>query len=77
MQQKYLEQYNDLYDDFHLVKLPLLEEEVRGTAALKNFSKHLIEPYRPTKRAVTSLEEEVSRLQARCMELEQQLLQKS
>lgn len=47
MQQKYLEQYDDLYEDFHIVKLPLLEEEIRGTEPLQQFSQWLMEPYKP------------------------------
>lgn len=46
MQQKYLKEAHELYDDFfHIVTLPLLTEEVRGPEKLREFSKMLIEPY--------------------------------
>lgn len=47
MQQKYISQMDELYEDFHLVKLPLLTKEVRGKDDLNEFSKMLIEPYVP------------------------------
>ncbi|KAK9465386.1 anion-transporting ATPase-like domain-containing protein [Lipomyces arxii] len=48
MQQKYVEQIGELYeDDFHIVKLPQLTDEVRGTTKIRNFSSMLVEPYIP------------------------------
>ncbi|TFK76645.1 anion-transporting ATPase [Pluteus cervinus] len=48
MQQKYLAEAHELYDEFfHIVQLPLLTEEVRGPEKLKDFSKLLVTPFVP------------------------------
>eukprot|EP01138_Halocafeteria_seosinensis_P016486 gb/GECG01016817.1/.p1 GENE.gb/GECG01016817.1/~~gb/GECG01016817.1/.p1 ORF type:complete len:329 (+),score=35.96 gb/GECG01016817.1/:1-987(+) len=46
MQQKYIDQIDTLYEDFHITKMPLLQEEVRGKESLERFSGYLVEPYR-------------------------------
>lgn len=44
MQRKYLNQFEDLYEDFHIIRMPLLEVEVRGIKLLDTFGTLLFEP---------------------------------
>lgn len=45
MQDKYITQLNEIYDDFHLIVNPQLDEEVRGIEKLKDFGRLLFDGY--------------------------------
>jgi len=47
MQRKYLQQLEMLYHDFHLVKMPLQKEEIRGIEKLRSFGDSLRTPHIP------------------------------
>ena len=40
-------QIEDLYEDFNVIKLPLLEHEVRGTPQVTKFSTYMTKKFNP------------------------------
>ncbi|ELU13188.1 hypothetical protein CAPTEDRAFT_17973 [Capitella teleta] len=55
IQAKYLDQIEDLYEDFNITKLPLLEHEVRGIPQVHKFSEYLVKPFDVEKDSLTVL----------------------
>ncbi|KAH9602236.1 hypothetical protein KSS87_009749 [Heliosperma pusillum] len=68
MQERYIDQFYMLYEDFNISKLPLMPEEVTGLQALKSFSRHFLIPYQPAIKRGT-----VEELEMRIAELNRQL----
>ncbi|KAL0290767.1 UNVERIFIED_CONTAM: ATPase ARSA2 [Sesamum angustifolium] len=80
MQQKYLDQFYVLYDDFNITKLPLLPQEVCGVEALQAFSHNFVTPYRASivRGTLEELEQRISTLkeQLKVAEAEQERVAK-
>ncbi|KAG8391738.1 hypothetical protein BUALT_Bualt01G0218300 [Buddleja alternifolia] len=72
MQQKYLDQFYMLYDDFNITKLPLLPQEVCGIDALKAFSGNFVSPYQASieRGTVEEVERSVSTLREQLKDAE-------
>ena len=47
MQDKYLTQIKDIYDDFHITVNPMLDNEVRGIECLKEYAALLVDGFVP------------------------------
>uniref|UniRef100_A0A7C9AQX3 Adenosinetriphosphatase n=1 Tax=Opuntia streptacantha TaxID=393608 RepID=A0A7C9AQX3_OPUST len=75
MQEKYIDQFHMLYEDFHITKLPLMPEEVTGLQALKTFSRHFIVPYQPTlkKGTIEAAEKRIAALKQMLRDAEEEL----
>ncbi|KAE8685100.1 ATPase ASNA1-like protein [Hibiscus syriacus] len=75
MQQKYIDQFHMLYDDFNITKLPLLPQEVTGVEALRAFSPHFLSPYKLSckRGTVEELERRISMLKQQLSEAEAEL----
>nr|XP_016449900.1 PREDICTED: uncharacterized protein LOC107774770 [Nicotiana tabacum] len=75
MQQKYLDQFYMLYDDFNITKLPLLPQEVCGVEALKAFSHRFLTPYQPSliRGSVEELEMRIATLKEQLKDSEEEL----
>lgn len=74
MQNKYLEQYDELYgEDMCLIKMPLLDAEVRGLKQLDGFSKYLLQPYEPPVVSNTDPWTRIKELEEQIEGLQQQL----
>lgn len=75
MQQKYVDQFYTLYDDFNITKLPLLPQEVCGAEALKTFSQNFLTPYQPSllRGSVEELEMRIATLKEQLKDAEEEL----